>query len=67
MCINQHLQFEKQRKNALEILKQWEMESNLKNELQKNTYLTKIISAKCIEPNVGHIRHISYKKYAMDR
>jgi len=39
---NERLQLNKQRKNALEILKQWEMEINLKNELVKNTNSIKI-------------------------
>ena len=30
-----------QRKNALEVLKQWEKELTLKNELEKSTYISK--------------------------
>jgi len=36
------LELTKQRKNALDILKQWEMELNLKNEFVKNNNSTKI-------------------------
>lgn len=62
MYNNEHLQLKKQRKNALDILKQWEMELNLKNESVKNTNLTKT-KAKYDESNLNHIRLISNKEY----
>lgn len=62
MFNNDHLQLKKQRKNAFEILKQWEMELNFKNELEKNSNLTKI-TATHEETNVNHIRLISNKEY----
>lgn len=54
MYNNEHLQLKKQRKNALEILIQWEIELNLKNEFEKNTNFTEI-KAKYDESNVNHI------------
>ncbi|TQR33645.1 hypothetical protein C7Y47_11450 [Lysinibacillus sphaericus] len=60
MYNNDHFQLKKQRKNALEILKQWELELNSKNELEKNTNLTKKI--KCDKTNYFHIRLNSNKE-----
>lgn len=62
MYNNEHLQLKKQRKNALEILIQWEIELNLKNEFEKNTNLTKI-KAKYDESNVNHITLSLNKEY----
>ena len=62
MYNNEHLQLKKQRKNALEILIQWEIELNLKNEFEKNTNLTEI-KAKYDESNVNHITLSSKKEY----
>lgn len=39
---NEHLQFKKQRLNALEILNQWEVELNMKNMFERITNLTEI-------------------------
>lgn len=62
MYNNEHLQLKKQRKNALEILIQWEIELNLKNEFEKNTNFTEI-KAKYDESNVNHITLSLNKEY----
>lgn|GEM_PF-5390275 len=45
---NKDLQYKKQRKNALEVLKQWEVELNLNKELDKSPDLRKV-KVKCEE------------------